>query len=69
MDYTVERTPALAALDRLIRDPANCYAASLAPGEVIFVWNGAPHGRSPQRGPTPKRAEERRKLLRCRLRR
>lgn len=45
------------------------YVAALREGDVLFHWNGAPHGRFPQRGPTPEDPDRRRMLLRCRLKR
>jgi hypothetical protein len=69
MDYTADRSAALAELDALIDDEDHQFVAPLVAGEVLFLWNGAPHGRRPQIGATPTDPEERRKLLRCRLRR
>lgn len=68
--YTVddgEGREALDALDRLLNDPANVRAFPLAPDEILLHSNGTPHGRRPQRGPTPTNPAERRLLLRCRV--
>jgi hypothetical protein len=58
---------ALETLDRLVRDPLNTFAFPLKPDEILAVWNGAPHGRHPQLGPTPSEPDRRRLLLRCRV--
>ena len=58
---------ALEALDRLLTDPANTFRFALERDEVLVLWNGAPHGRTAQAGPTPADQGERRLLLRCRV--
>jgi hypothetical protein len=67
-EYTVtdeEGRPALDALDALLAEHA--WKVHLAPDEVLVQWNGAPHGRLAQRGPTPSDPARRRRLLRCRV--
>ena len=68
MEYTADRSPGLGALHALALDEDHRFVAPLAAGEVLFVWNGAPHGRLPQCGATPRQSTARRELLRCRLR-
>ncbi len=68
MDYTADDSEALRALDALVRNPQHQWVAPLAAGEVVFAFNGAPHGRAPQIGSTPADPGARRTLLRCRLR-
>jgi hypothetical protein len=62
-----EEAEALEALDQLVRDPRHVLPFSLSADEILVVWNGTPHGRSPQIGPTPADPDHRRLLLRCRV--
>jgi hypothetical protein len=69
-EYTEAEGPerrALEALRAAVADPANTLAYPLRRDEVLVVWNGAPHGRLPQIGPTPADPRSRRLLLRCRV--
>ena len=65
--YTMDTEGALDALDRLINDPENAFVFPLAHDEILVHWNGTPHGRRPQVGPTPTAPGQRRLLLRCRV--
>lgn len=57
----------LDALDTLLADPENTWQIQLERDEILVLWNGAPHGRRPQIGPTPDDPACRRMLLRCRI--
>jgi hypothetical protein len=67
-EYMVDfdKDPSLQALEELILNPANHYIVPLQAGETLLHWNGAPHSRMPQHGPTPLEISDRRKLIRCR---
>lgn len=57
----------LDALEKLLADPDNSWSIPLEHDEILILWNGAPHGRLPQSGPTPDDPACRRLLLRCRI--
>ena len=60
--------PSLVALEQFMTDSHNHYRVRLASDEILVHWNGAPHSRLPQIGPTPEDVSGRRKLIRCRTR-
>ena len=65
--YTMDAGGSLDALDRLVNDPENALFFPLARDEILVHWNGTPHGRRAQSGPTPGDPGRRRLLLRCRV--
>jgi hypothetical protein len=69
-DYTLAEADgagSLGEIDRLVADPSITLVFPLARDEILVHWNGAPHGRRRQLGPTPTAPGHRRLLLRCRV--
>ena len=66
--YTLgfSRDATMVQLRSLLADPRHHYVVALRPSDVLACFNGAPHARRAQRGPTPTARGRRRKLLRCR---
>jgi hypothetical protein len=61
-----DQDPSLRLLEELVQNPANHFIVPLKAGETLVHWNGLPHSRLAQNGPTPSEVTQRRKLIRCR---